>query len=124
MKINNRSARGYCRSVRSWLPCSGKLKRRIMAQISGSVQDYLEQHPDAELADLQAQFGMPQDIAAAYIANTGTAEILRNLRVRRRVVAIVVATALIVLLTWAVAVTCASIDARNTIHGFIEVTIE
>lgn len=65
MKIANRAARRYLRAVRTLLP-TGRMKRQLMAQLSVSMQSFLEKQPQADAAALQAQFGAPQDIAASY----------------------------------------------------------
>ena len=49
MRKGNRAARRYLRNVKDWLPCSGKLKREIMARIKNVLDDYLAEHPDADL---------------------------------------------------------------------------
>lgn len=125
MAINDRELRHYFRQIRSWLPCTRKMKRQIMEQIEDRGRDFLEQNPDADLAQLQTAFGDPQIIAAAYVENTGTAEILRSLRIRRRIVTIVVAAVTAMLLSWAVMVTWATISLSNSTNNpYIEMTIE
>ena len=125
MKTTNRAAKRYCRSIRSWLPCSRKMKQPIMEQISSSVHGYLEEHPDATLVDLQTQFGMPQKIAASYVDTMNTADILKNLRIRRRIMMIVLAAVLALLVSWVTVVTWAIYNERNaTAAPYIEVTIE
>ena len=96
-----------------------------MEQIEDRVRDFLEQNPDADLAQLQTAFGDPQIIAAAYVENTGTAEILRSLRIRRRIVTIVVAAVTAILLSWAVMVTWATISLSNSTNNpYIKMAIE
>lgn len=125
MPANDAELRRYFRQIRSWLPCTRKLKQQIMELIEARVRDFLEQNPDADFARLQVEFGNPQTIAAAYVENTGTAEILKSLRVRRQIIAIITVAAAIFLLSWAVAVTWAIIDLSNTTDApYVEMTIE
>lgn len=125
MTINDWKLRRYFRQIRSWLPCTRKMKRQIMEQIEDRVRDFLEQNPNADLAQLQAAFGEPQIIATTYVENIGTTEILKNLRVHRRIVTIITVTAIVVLLSWAVMVTWATFSLSNaTNNPYIEVTIE
>ena len=65
MNTAERAARRYCRKVRSWLP-GGKMRRYVMTQIRETVQEFVQEHPDADVAAIQAQLGTPQEIAAAY----------------------------------------------------------
>lgn len=117
MTANNRTLRRYYRAIRSWLPCTRKLKKQIIGQLNIRVQDYLTQNPDADISQLQAEFGVPQTIAAAYVENSDTEEILRGLRVRRRVAAIIMAAVMIVLLSWAAVVTWAIVKEQDHLHN-------
>lgn len=122
MRVNDREMRRYYREIRSWLPCSHKQKKQIIGQIHGRVQDYLVQNPDADIQALRAEFGAPQTIAAAYVDNSSTEEILRGLRARRRIATIVVATVIAILITWAAAVTYATIEVHNSANGTVIAT--
>lgn len=90
----------YYREVRSWLPCSRKLKESIMSRLQENVRDYLEEHPDADAARIRAHFGEPQTIAAAYVDELGTDVLLRDLRIRRRIVSIVAGVMAAILALW------------------------
>ena len=100
MRKRNRAARRYLRNVKDWLPCSGKLKREIMARIKNVLD------------------GLPKQIAASYVEDMDTEELLRNLRIRRRIVGIVTCTALIVVTLWAGTVTYAIIRNERLAHGY------
>lgn len=114
--------RRYYRAVRGWLPGSWKLKKQVITQLRASVTSYLEQEPDASFDMLREHFGEPQAIAAAYVDNANTAELLRILRVRRRIVSIVTAAAVIALVLWASVVTWAAVELNRNLHGGILVT--
>lgn len=124
MTANDRELRRYYRAIRSWLPCTRKLKKQIIWQIQSRVQDYLTQNPDTDITGLQAEFGTPQAIAAAYVENSDTEEILRGLRVRRRIAAIVMTAVMIVLLSWAALIAFEIVEFQDTVHGKIVVTID
>ena len=125
MTANDPELRRYFRQIGGWLPCTRKMKRKIMGQIEDRVREFLEHNPDANLARLQAEFGDPHTIAAAYVENTGTVEILRSLRVRRRIVTIVDVTAVAILLAWVAVVTWGIVDFSDTTDApHIESTIE
>ena len=111
------------RKVRSYLPCSRKVKNQIMAQIADSVGGYLAEEPEAAYEQIVARFGAPETIAAAYVESTGTAEILRALQIRRRIVAIVAAVMAVILLSWAIVVTWTAINYNNSRPGNPVVTI-
>lgn len=54
MNTAERAARRYYRKVRSWLP-GGKMRRYVMTQIRETVQEFVQEHPDADVAAIQAQ---------------------------------------------------------------------
>ena len=94
----------YYRQVASWLPCGGKTKREMMARIRATVDAYIAEHPTADLAAIQARFGTPQQIAAAFVDEMGTEELLNKLRIRRRIIKIIFLCVAIFLAIWAIAV--------------------
>ena len=116
MNTAERAARRYYRKVRSWLP-GGKMRRYVMTQIRETVQEFAQEHPDADVAAIQAQLGTPQEIAAAYV---------KGLRIRRRVLFAVCVTTLAILISWVALVTIVTVRDRNSIGDapYIEVYIE
>lgn len=125
MNTAERAARRYYRKVRSWLP-GGKMRRYVMTQIRETVQEFVQEHPDADVAAIQSQLGTPQEIAAAYVENMETAAVLKGLRIRRRVLFAVCATTLAILISWVALVTIVTVRDRNSIGDapYIEVHIE
>ena len=59
--------RQYYREIRSYLPCSRKHKDRILNEIRTNILQYLEENPEVDFAGIQAHFGSPKTIAAAYV---------------------------------------------------------
>ena len=124
MRSLNRSLKQYYRQVRRWLPCSRKLKKQILAQIESSISAYLQEHPSADIAEIKARFGEPQQIAAAHVDELDTADLLRDLRVKRKVVGIVATCAAAVILMWGAVVGVALIDDFKAENGIFDVLVE
>lgn len=120
----NRDARRYLRRIRGWIPCTGSLKRKMISQICGDLTDFLEEKPDADYGTIVARFGTPQQIAAAYVDETETGELLKMLRIRRRIVTITLATATILVAMWAATVTAAYLDNASSEIVYIIESIE
>jgi len=118
MTTRNKAARRYFRQVNSWIPCAGKMKRDILARIRDEVAGYLDENPEADDAELRERFGAPQRIAASYVEEMDAAELLNNLRIRRRILRIAAAAALAVVFMWGVVVTVALIESSNTFNGY------
>ena len=114
----NRQIHRYCRQIRSWLPCPAKEKNAILAQIKINIADYQNQNPDAAFAAIAAHFGTPQSIASSYVDLMDTGELLRRLRIRRRITAIILILAAIILVTWAGTVIWAIIREIINTNGY------
>lgn len=122
MTRDDPALRRYYREVRGWLPGTRKMKREILNQVRASVEGYLAENPEADMAGVEARFGVPQVIAAACVDERDTEELLRDLRVRRRIVSIVAGVMAAVLILWAGVVAWAAIKAQSSLNGHIEVT--
>ncbi|MBR2888869.1 MAG: hypothetical protein IKC09_01165 [Oscillospiraceae bacterium] len=110
---------GYFRQIRGWLPCSRRLKNQILEPLEASVDEFIQKNPDANLAQIQAHFGTPEQIAAACVDEMDPGVLIRDLRVRRRVVAIVSAVAAFVVATWLGVVGWAIVNELNHVNGTI-----
>lgn len=123
MNSRNSALLRYYRIIRSYLPCSGKLKKQILMEIRTNISHYLEEFPDAEFPQIEARFGSPQSIAAAYVDDMNTQELLSALRIRRKIATMLVAALLAIVTMWGTVVTMAYVDARKDEHGFLETYI-
>ena len=114
----NRQIHRYCRQIRGWLPCPAKEKNAILAQIKINIADYQNQNPDADFAAIAAHFGTPQSIASSYVDLMDTGELLRKLRIRRKITAIILILAAIILVTWTGTVIWATIREIINTNGY------
>jgi len=114
----------YKKRVYSLLPCGHRQKRQIMEQFTSSISAYQSEHPEADHLQLTEHFGTPEEVAAACVESTGTAELLRMVRFRRRIIAIVATVMIAVFFLWAIAVSVATIRLQNSTPGIIIATVE
>ena len=70
-------------------------------------------------ADLEARFGTPQQVAAAYVDAMSTQELLAALRRRRQVLTILIAAVLAALLLWVAALCVSLYDYHQAYNGKI-----
>lgn len=82
----------YVRAVSGFLPCSGKVKKPLLDALRAQAEEYIEGGGDA--AALEQHFGTPQQVAAAWVDEMDTSELLAELHIHRRIV-MVVALALV-----------------------------
>ena len=111
----------YYREIAKKLPVGRKQKQQILLTITQSVEDYLAAHPLADFQAVQAHFGSPQEIAAAYIENMTTPEILKKFRFRKTIIIVVCSVAAVALLMWAAVVGYALMNELNEDGGFVVV---
>lgn len=119
MERHSRAVRHYLREIRGWLPCSGKLKRGILKRIASTVREYVMDNPNVSYEGLTEHFGIPQQIAATYVEEMGTGELLRDLRIRRKIVRIVVTTAAFLICLWAGLVIASYVDHHKDVNGYL-----
>ena len=114
----NSLCRRYCRKVRQWLPGTEKLNNKIIQEIRQSVLSFLSGAPGATYADVVARFGTPQEIATAYIDEMDTALLLKEIRIKRKIVRIIFFTVLIALALFAISLGIALYDVYLTNRGY------
>lgn len=88
MGNNNPARKRYIRSIRKTLPCSGKMKRDIVSKISESIEDYLLRNPSADMEEIQAHFGTPQEIAINCVDGQDAFVQLKKIRSKKRVLSV------------------------------------
>lgn len=123
MKNRDSALRRYYRTVFNYLPCSRKLKNKILQEIKGNVTAYLEEHPQATISDIESHFGTPRSIAAAYVDDMNTEELIHALHIRKKVVTTIVSTLLTIVLLWAVGVTCTMVYHAVKYTGAVYVEV-
>lgn len=82
--------RRYVRAVSTFLPCSGKRKKPWLADLCAQAESYVAEGGDA--AALEQRFGTPQQMAFSYVDEMPTADLLAELHIRRRLVAVTAIT--------------------------------
>lgn len=80
-----RDVKQYCRRASSLLTCSRAQRQAFDRLIARSVQDYLQEQPDASWPEVEQMLGSPEDAAAAFMETLppGTAEHWVGVRKRR-----------------------------------------
>lgn len=119
MMINERELKTYYRQIRSQLICSNKRKKAFINSFSDDVKEYLKDHPDADINEIQDKMGTPKEIADEFIASESTDIIKSKVRIAKYFkifLAVIIIMVLIVLIL-------ELINANNSFNGHIEQTI-
>ncbi len=98
MRMCNSAAKRYLRELRKSLPCGRKERKRVLEGIRQSIEDEeATDGPDTYEA-LVSRYGSPDEIASAYFSEKSTGELIRELRIGNRVLAILLSAVVIALL--------------------------
>lgn len=101
-------------------------KWKIPKRIENTITDYLFENPGATYAEFTERFGAPQQIAATYVDEMETGALLRDLRIKRKIVRTVAATAAVAICLWTGLVVASYVDHRKNVNGYLvvgEVTV-
>ena len=116
--MTEKTIRRYCRAVGSYLPCARRQKRQLLRDLRQRLEEYRDEHPDE--TSPEERFGTPQQVAAGYVDDMDTTELLQALRYRRRVITAVVSGILAAL----VAALCMQLcDYHRAIRGWGDLII-
>ena len=98
MRICNSAAKRYLRELRKSLPCGRKERKRVLEGIRQSMEN--KEAPDGPdtYEALVSRYGSPDEIASAYFSEKSTGELIRELRIGNRVLAILLSAVVIALL--------------------------
>lgn len=118
----NEDLKKYYRNIRRCLPCGNKLKRQIMDSIKTQVNSYLDESPSVDFTSVQQHFGTPQQIAAAYIDEMTSSEILKKIKVKKAVITITCAAVAVIVFIWLSAVSTALTNAFIQSDGYYDVS--
>ena len=124
MDRNDSALKRYIRSISDALPCSVRAKTQIVSQIRESIDDYLQENPEADFAAVQAHFGTPQEIAASYVDDQDTATLLHKMSIKKKVLVIVAGVMAAIFLMWIGYITWSVTDSRNSTRGIIGMSVE
>lgn len=120
----NPSARKYLQQVRGWIPCGRKMKHRTMAQIEDNLDHFLDENPNVDYQAIVDRFGTPEKIAATYVDEMDTPELLSNLRIKRKIVQIVVSAAAVAVAIWLGVAAVAFAISIESVDGEINTSID
>lgn len=92
--------KNYIRRVLALIPCSLREKRWLRERITEAVEPYAELGYEG----LCEKLGKPETLAATYVEEMDTAELLKKLNMRKRILTVISAVVLIILVSWTTAV--------------------
>lgn len=88
------------------------------------VRDYVERNPNGGYNAIVIHFGKPEQVAESYLVGMEVDELAKHLRIRRKFVTILSASALAIVLLWACVVLTALYKYGEAMPGYIERIVE
>lgn len=119
--MTEKTIRRYCRAVGSYLPCARRQKRQLLRDLRQRLEEYRDEHPDE--TSPEERFGTLQQVAAGYVDDMDTTELLQALRYRRRVITAVVSGILAALAVLTAALCMQLYDYHRAIRGWGDLII-
>lgn len=110
--------RRYVRAVSTFLPCSGKRKKPWLADLRAQAESYVAEGGDA--AALEQRFGTPQQMAFSYVDEMPTADLLAELHIRRRLVAVTAITLAAALAVYIAVLVWQAYLVHDSLNGWSE----
>lgn len=110
--------RRYVRAVSTFLPCSGKRKKPWLADLRAQAESYVAEGGDA--AALEQRFGTPQQMAFSYEDEMPTADLLAELHIRRRLVAVTAITLAAALAVYIAVLVWQAYLVHDSLNGWSE----
>lgn len=112
----------YYRRTNRLLKCPKKIRQRLMAELRSSVDEYLDEHPNAAPSDIVQHIGTPEQIAQDYLSSMDERELQSQVS-RSRTIRRVLAFAAIALVISAVIFYVLYTNWKNNILYFNDYTI-
>ncbi len=109
--------------IRRTLPCSRKEKRGILMPIRQEVAAFLEANPKASMNAIEARFGTPLDIAAAWLDSADKAKVLRTMQIRKRTGGAIVVSLMAVAIAYIIALSIQLESVVKIANGYSETGI-
>lgn len=81
MKID--AQKNYLKKIRTLLPVFGSQEKDFFRNISGDIEEYVQDHPDATEDSLNEKFGTPSRNVYEYVESMDTDYLIRKIRVAR-----------------------------------------
>lgn len=72
--MNSREINRYLEGIRKGIFCDRGTKKIFLSDLKGSIGDFLKDNPNATLSDIETHFGLPDDVASAFMSGIDPAE--------------------------------------------------
>ncbi len=118
MKVTEKERRIYMQEIKRNLVCDNKQRKKFLSSFSDNMDEYLNDNPDADFAQLQEDLGTPEEIANAFLENTSASNIKKRMSFAKWIIVGIIVVVLAIISTLVIEV----FDAHKQHNGqFTEV---
>lgn len=118
MKVTEKERKIYIQEIKRNLVCDNKQRKKFLSSFSDNMDEYLNNNPDADFAQLQKDLGTPEEIANAFLENASASNVKKRISfVKRIILGVIVALAVYI-----TAIIIVLIDAHNSNNGYGKIT--
>ena len=111
--------KSYFREIKQQLP-GGCKKNKILRDLRLSIDDFMEENPDATFTAVVEHFGTPQQIVDSYTEEMPAHELQKQLKIKKWIIGIIAGAVACALIIWGIAVGIALIEASKRANGYHE----
>ena len=122
--MRNRNVRRYLRSVWKLLPCRMNEKRNVICQIRDNLLQFIADAPLVNYETIVDHFGTPKQIVSTYLDEIDTEELMKSLRIKRRIFRLVSVSVVFGLLICLITAGLVYEKGARAVTGTIETSIE
>ncbi len=110
----NKKLNAYYREIADNILCPKNKKTAFLRELKREIGDFVENSPEADMTEIIAVFGSPEEIAQGFSADITGTEIKKRLSLKKTVILFLLA----VLLIWAIFAVISFIDVHTESHGY------
>ena len=81
----NDTLKQYLQEVKRLLPCSSSEKKRCIIELEADASAFLENHPNATMAELYSAIGSPESIAKSFTAQINPKVLSHKLSAKHKI---------------------------------------
>lgn len=121
MKVTEKERKKYMQEIKRNLVCNNEQRKKFLASFSDNLDEYLNDNPNADFAQLQKDLGTPEEIANAFLENASASNVKKQMSFVKWIIVGVAVIVLAVILTLVIEIA----DAHKQRTGyFTEVITE
>lgn len=118
MKVTEKERKKYIQEIKRNLVCNNEQRKKFLASFSDNMDEYLNDNPHADFAQLQKDLGTPEEIANAFLENASAS----NVKKRMSFVKWIILGIVVALSVYIIAIIIVLIDAHKQNNGYSVIT--